>query len=127
MRRFLYDYVNTWWYLCTCNDGEELWIMWINLVIRWWCKYLMYLGIIVWKLICLFTWEYCLMYWIVEYMIFVALQLFLCLWFHSLSIFHPFAGFRLCPCGIVMQVEDAWPAWVPGDSLMLPRFYACFW
>jgi hypothetical protein len=92
----VHDYVNIWWSLCTCNDGVELLIMWIDLVIRWWCKDSIYVGFIIWELICLFKWEYHLRYWIVEYMIFVVLNLFLCSWFPLLSISHPFTGFRQC-------------------------------
>jgi len=64
------------------------------------------------------------MYWIFAYVWVVALKLFLCSWYSLLSISYPFAGFRLCPRGIDMQVEDAW---VPEDSLLLPRFNAWFW
>jgi len=28
----VHDYVNIWWYLCTCDDGVELWLIWIDLV-----------------------------------------------------------------------------------------------
>jgi len=62
----VHDYVNNWWFLCTWGDGVELWIMWIDLVITWWCKYLIYLEFMIWKLICLFIWECYLKYWIVD-------------------------------------------------------------
>jgi hypothetical protein len=42
-------YMTMWmWYLCTCDCGVELWIMWIDFEIRWWCKDLIYLEFKMW-------------------------------------------------------------------------------
>ena len=96
MWRCVRGYVSIWWYLCTCNDGDELWIMWIDLVMRWWCKYLIYLEFMVenW-----YSYLHENISWCIELLntcYLLPLKLLLCSWFPLLSISHPFAGFLLC-------------------------------